>query len=220
MPKLNIIAQYAMDAYYRDFKADSQFFDIDDFIFHVGNTVTDLYLQEYRIEKARIRQEKSDEVVSFSSDWIPHVEVIFENKNGEISATLPKSVMAFPFNSDTVGVQDIIATSPRGAKLERGSISELWSYAYLPDSDRIYWWVEQNNIFAFKKGSANLQKAKVFYIPVMDGDSEVPDGVINYVILTTVTNMRQMETGVVIDKTNDGNSNKVLQSEINKNSLR
>lgn len=217
---LKNIAQAAMDIYYGDFATDSDFFTIEDFITYCANTTTDLYLQEYRIKYQELRQEKSDEVVGFSHEWLASEMLEFKSEDGELVAKMKKRVMSFPFDTQGVGLQDVVAITPKGVSMERSNPTEFWQYKYLPTSNRVFWRLDGDTVRLYKNGSCTISKAKVYFVPTMDKDTEVPDAIANYVITTTVMNMKQIQAGVVIDKSADGNQNKILQTEINKSSLR
>lgn len=220
--RLDIIAQSAMDLFYSSYKGDDDFFSLEDFIIFCGNTFTDLLLQEYRIKYQQLRQEKKDEVVSFSSEWLMSEIIEVKEKDGEIFGVLSKRVMSFPFDKQGVGLQDVQNVS-RGTILERSNSSEAWEYRYIPMTERIFWSLENRSgmdtLIFFKNGICNVKKVKVSYVPSPEADTELPDAVASYVINTTVSTMKQVIAGTVVEKTNDGNPNKVLQSEINKSSL-
>lgn len=217
--RLDIVAQTAMDLFYSEYKGDDDFFNIDDFVLNCGNTLSDLYLQEYRIQYQQIRQEKRDEVVAFSSEWLFSEVLDVKLIEGEYTSILSQRVMSFPYDSQNVGLQEVIGIVPRGTCLERSNLTEVWQYKYLPQSGNIFYRLKKDKILFFKNGACNINKIEAFYVPSPAADSEVPDGVINYVVNTTVSVMKQILAGVVVDKSNDDNPNKILQSEINKTSL-
>lgn len=209
-------AQAAMDLYYGDYKPDDAFFTKQDFVTYCGNTVTDLILQEYRMRRQENRQEKRDEVVPFSAEWM--FEEVLDVKND--LAELSQRVMSFPYDRQGSGVQDVIAIKPRNVTMERSNVEEDWSLRYMPQTDRIFWKSERGSsgkghLSFFRNGVYSVSQVKVRYVPKPNAEMDIPDSIENYVITTTIMNMKQIESGVIIDKTADGNPNKILQTELN-----
>lgn len=214
-----------MDMYYGDYQGSDQFFSKEDFIRYCGYTVSDLLLQEYRTRRQENRSDKNDEVVPFSSEWMFEERVKVEEVDGEKISLLSQSVMSFPFDRQGSGLQDVIAIKPKRIYIERGNQEEEWNYEYLPATDRIFWILQPSTkdgskIKFYNKGLVGIEIVLVRYVPSPHDDMRIPDSIQNYVMTTTVMNMKQIEVGAVIDKTNDGNSNKVMETEINKNSLK
>lgn len=219
---LSIVSQYAMDLYYQNYKSNSDFFVLSDFIFHCGNTVTDFYLQQYQLQYAEIRQEKKDQVVAFSADFLGEQILKIKKEGGETFAIIEKPVMSFPFDKQNIGIQEIFVTKPSGCvDLERQTINAIWDLKYQPVNNRVFWWVDRDRIKFYTKGIYNVQEVRILYVPAANNeDAEVPDGIVKYVIDTTVLTMKQISQGVVVKKSVDGNQNKIIETEVNSTLLR
>lgn len=222
---LRYSAQSAMDMFYGDYKSSEQFFDIEDFVRYCGMTVSDLLLQEYRVMRAENRSDKMEEIIPFSAEWLAEEVVDVEDKEGELLGVLSKRVMSFPFDPVCTGFQDVTALKPKKVYLERGAIDEEWSYSYLPATNRMWWMPIPNEgnkskLKFFKKGLETISKVRVRYVPSPHEEMVIPDGILNYVVTTTVATMKGIQNGTVVDKTNNGNPNKVIESEIDKKSLK
>lgn len=211
-----------MDNYYQNYKGEDDFWDIDDFIAMTGNTVSAMYLDYYKQTYAMLRQDKKQEIVAFDAGWLLSQEVCAETIKGKTFAILEKPVMTFPFDNSSIGIQNVFITDPYCEdELERTTLSQLYQLKYLDDECIKFFYADVPaydckvvSKIGFAK-AGNVKKIKVYYVPSMnDGDAFVCDGMIADAISKTVLTMKQMETGVVVDETPSGNSNKILQSEI------
>jgi hypothetical protein len=221
MPRpLPIIAQKTMDVYYGSYKSSSQFFDLNDFISHCGTTLADIYQKEFKQKYAELRSEKSEDVVSFPADWLLEQKIKVQRKDNETFAELDKPVMAFTYDNQVVGVQEVLPLKPSDAKLERTTTTALWQKSHLPYTNRIFWYVQSTKIKFFNKGGCNINEINVLYIPSISNDMLVPDGVEKLVVDTTVATMRELVQGTVVKKTIDGNQNAILETEVNKLALK
>lgn len=228
---LKYIAQAAMDNYLQNYRGNTDFFDLDDFITRAAAVVADLYEKTYQQKYAELRATKSAkfDLVAFDEGMlsVQELAVTYDKEVGEFSSTLTAPVMTFLYDQSGVGYQLMLAVNPKSTKLERTSLNELWQIHYVPFVDRVFWMPEDGKIKYIKKGNCNINKVKLYYIPaVQDEDGEVmpdtklPDGIANMVITGTAMLMKQAAEGVVVDKTNDLNPNKVIQSEINKETVK
>lgn len=217
-----------MDQFFQQYKGENDFFDLEDFISMCGNTVSALYLTYYQQQYAQLRQDRNMEGISFDAGWLLSQEVAVENKDGYLFATLEKSVMTFPYDNNSCGVQNVFIIEPfSNDELERTTISGLWQLKYIPKTNRIFFYsdvpatgcVTISKLGFVNKGNCNIKKIRVLYVPSMNSDANVPDGLIADAVIKTVLAMKQISTGSVIDETENQNSNKILQTEIDKNTL-
>lgn len=228
MPQqLKYVAQLAMDNFYQSYKGDDDFWELSDFISMCGNTIASMYLNFYQQEYAMLRQDKKDEVVSFDAGWLLGQEVsVVKDKAGDLSADLDNPVMTFPYDRSSIGIQSVFITEPKSFdEIERISLSALWQLKYLPKVDKIFFYSNvakdgKGNLGFINKGDCNIKKIRVLYVPSMtDGEAVVADGIISDAVLKTVVAMKQIAEGNVVDQTADGNGNKIMQTEIDKNTL-
>lgn len=217
MPQsLNIVASQAMDLYYQDFKSDSDFFSLDDFIDFCGNAVTDYYQQEFLSQYRELKAEKKDEIVSFPDSCL----AIDTLEVKDLKAKLKNPFAAFPRDNQNTGIQNVFITEPTMSIAERGNIDTIWQFAYLPSTNRIFFRVEGDTLIFYKKGSANVKEVQIYYVPTANKDMLVPDGIIEYVVMNVPAKMKQVAQGTIVKKSGDGNPNKVLETEIDKQQLR
>lgn len=211
---LPIVAQYAQDQYYQNYRSNTDFFELKDFIFHCGATIADTYRQGFDIKYQEIRQDKQDEVVSFSHDWLSEQFLPVVRKKNEIYAVLGEMPMSFPFDQQDSGIQEVFSQEPFGTTLERSNITEIWQQKYYPATSHVFWWVDQNKIRFYNKGICNVERIRVLYVPTISANMQVPDGVIEIAVINTVVKMKEIAKGIVIKKSLDQNDNKILQTEI------
>jgi hypothetical protein len=213
---INIVAQYVMDSYYQDFKQESEFFDLPDFVFHSGATVADYYRQDYEKQRAEIRQEKSDEIVTFTDDVL--VPVTLQVKNNA-SEKLPP-ILSFAYDRQNSGVQEVIVTNPDGVIVDRTNIAQIWQMRYLPKTNRIFWYLDRGVIKFYNVGDCNVNAIDVLYVPGISPTMMVPDSLIDWTVNNTVQKMKAIKQGVVVKQSINNNMNPTLETEMDKSQLK
>lgn len=223
MPQqLQYVAQLAMDEFYQQYKGENDFWELTDFISMVGNTVASMYQQVYQQYYTMIRQEKNPEVVCFDSGWLLSQELeVSKDSNGFLTTTLSKPVMTFPYDKSSSGIQEIFIIEPfNTCQPERTSLSALYQLKYLPKTNRVFFYQDMSKINFWSNVIFNVKKIRLLYVPVMnDAEAPIADGMIAQAISTTVNDLKKIAAGNVIDSTENQNSNKVLQSELDKATL-
>jgi hypothetical protein len=223
--QLRFIGQSSMDLYYRDFKGNTGFFELDDFIFRAATTVADYYQKTYEQKYQELRQTKSakDELVGVDQDLLSSQELEFKDN----IATLLYPVMSFLYDKSNVGYQFLLPIQPSDVKFERASLDEVWQFDYLPKSNRIFWLPQQGKIRLQKNSTCTIQKAELLYIPsVIDktgkvfGEAMVADGVAAIAINQTVAAMKGLSDSTIVKESLDGNENKTIQTEVNPKAVR
>lgn len=208
-----------MDEYYQNYKSDNDFFILEDFIFYCGQTMGDYYRQEYDRMRAEMRQEKKDELISFSADALSTQDIALKWSAGILSATLTSPYMAFPYDDWNIGIQDIVPSQTvvsMAGIFKRTTLSGIFKLKHLPIDNKIYWYATGPlNINFYKNGNCNVPKATVYYVPVPDANTNVPAGILEYVTTNTMSVMRQAAQGAIVKKSLDRNQNKAAELEAN-----
>lgn len=218
---LKYVAQQALDLFYQNYKSDIDFWNLGDAIDFTGNAASAIYQNFYQQEYAMLRSEKKDDVVQFDIGWLDEQVLKVENKGGILISKLSCPVMTFPYDRQQSGIQLILITNPASIdEVERTSISAAWQLNYLPVTNKIFWYGDVGRIVFIKKGTCNAEEVRVLYVPVMSADANVPDGIIDQVIMNTVNMMRQAADKKVIKKSLDHNQNEILETEVNKTALK
>lgn len=217
---LQIVAQYTQDQFYQNYRSNTDFFELKDFVFHCGAAIAGAYKQEYDAHRLELRQDGREEIVSFSHDWLLEQVVPVVRKKQETFAVLTQMPMSFPFDMQDTGIQEVFSQVPFGVDLERSNITEIWQQKHYPGTNRIFWWVDQNKIRFFNKGICNVEMIRVLYVPTIADNMQVPDGIVEIAVINTVAKMKEIAKGIVIKKSLDGNDNKILQTEIDTSVLK
>jgi hypothetical protein len=218
--QLPIVAQRAMDQFFQSYKSSSQFFDIDDFVFYTGATIADIYRQEAQAKYTELRSLKQEEVVSFPADWLLEQRLKIGRKDNETYAELSEPVMSFSWDSQVIGVQDVLPVKPIDAIFERTTQDAAWQNRHVPFTSRVFWHVKRNRIVFQNKGGCNISEVSVLYIPAINNSMLVPEAIVDMAIVQTVMKMKQEGQGAIVKKSTDGNQNMVMEGEINKLSLK
>lgn len=217
-----------MDNFYQAYKGEDDFWELEDFISMVGNTVASMYLSAYQQAYQMLRQDKKQEVITFDAGWLLSQIIDVETVKGKSSAILSKPVMTFPYDNNSIGIQDVFIIEPNcDEPLERTSLGQLWQLKYIDEDCNVKFFYADVPDYDCKivskigfKNAGNVKKVKVYYVPSMnDGDALVCDGMISDAITKTILSMKQIATGTVVDETPNSNSNKILQTELDKSTL-
>lgn len=217
---LPIVAQYAMDQFYQNYRGASDFFTLPDFKFNCMATIAGAFKAEFDVKYSELRQERQDEIVAFSHDWLSEQVLKVEYQSHDTFAVLKQHPMSFPYDKQDTGIQEVFSAQPVGTVLERSNLTEVWMYRYLPATNRIFWWVDRGKIRFFNKGTCVVNEVRVLYVPTVCENMDVPDGVIDLAVTGTVAKMKQLEQGVVIKKSLDQNDNKTLETEIDRSQFK
>lgn len=218
--KLNIVAQYAEDSFLQTYRVTTDFFIIEDWIFHCAAAAAAFYQAMYEKVYAQQRADgQKDEVVAFSNDFLSSQILDVQNKDGELFAKLKENVFSFAYDQSNVGVQNVFCVKPGPPyELERSDVDENWWLKYLPKTNRIFWALDGDRIVLNKKGDCNVQQIRVLYVPEINTNNPetlLPDGLVKPVIDAAVMSMMEKGQGKVVKKKNDGQENKILQNEAN-----
>lgn len=199
----------------------SEFFDLDDFILYTGIAYADLVGQEYIVMYNQMRQDGNMDIVEFSHDWLK-TEVVKKQSGAEgYFIELSQPVMSFPFDKRDVGVQNIfpVASKFKGEFI-RSSISEYWKDQYLPLTQHIYWALLKDKIFLSSNLVEPPAEMRVIYVPSAGGDLDIPASRQQSVIKNTIQLMREAAKGFVVNETNDGNTNEIIETEADLNLIK
>lgn len=218
---VKIVAQRAEDQFYKQYKTNSDFFGIDDFIARVGGVLGDYYFNLYREQYAELRSLKGEEIVQFDpltlNEQILSVE---KGDDGQRIAKFKQKVMSFALSNQSVGIQYVYGRALKDkewVELERSPVG--WQLSLMPFVNKVFYQPTKTGLIITSKGNCNVGEVRVQYVPSIDGDDyEVPDVLVEVIIERTVGAMRELSPQV-IKKTNDQNQNMIMESEINKNAL-
>lgn len=209
--KVSDIAQLCHDAYYGDFRPASAFFRMEHFIRFCTLADADIKQQEYRLAvNNNIRMRKPNAPVILNTDYYYTAKGVEVKDN---KAVLPYSIMSFPGAGESLNVSSVI---PDGSCGNLMRISEAQRWQVCNDKDMVYWVPVCDGIEFINKHLCNFKTVSVTYVPNIEGGTMIQDSR-GWAIVSMVSNfMKAMKNGLVIDKSNDGNPNGTLQTEMNK----
>ncbi len=219
--KIAMIAQLCQDDYEQNYANGTSFFTLQDYILRAGNVASDFYRNMWMQVYQELRQEKRDEVVGFEPSVLSEQTIKLKKEGIEWIGEIEKPAMSLPYDKQTSGISNVFDLKT-GKELERSNVNETWQYQYQPYTNRLFYRIDRNKIKIFTKGSANVQEVRVLYVPsitIGDGEAELPDGMVNYVVMTTVSQMRALADRP-IKMTMDQNPNIKFETEFNKESLK
>lgn len=219
---VEIVASRAQDQYYGNYAANSDFFKPRDFIARVGYVLSEFYREMWREQYAELRAFKTDSIVTFDPTTLNTQTLEVKNVEGALFAKYEKPIMSFAYDQNVVGVQSVYIVEPRnGGEAERSAPQAKWQLDAVPFMNKVFFIPGKTGIEFIKKGNCNVSKVSVLYVPgVSDkGGYDVPDVLVDDIINKTVAAMRELKPPV-IKKAADQNQNMVMESEINKNSVK
>lgn len=219
---MKYIATETMDNYYQQYQDGTSFFTLDDFLTRCGNVAADFYRQDWMRQYQELRQERRDEVVGFEPSVLSEQFVKLKKEGTEWIGDIEKPAMSLPYDKQSSGYQ-IVFDVKTGKELERSNVNETWQYQYQPYTNRLFYRIDRSQVKVWTKGAANVQELRILYVPsinIGDGEAELPDGMVNYVVMTTVSQMLQLSQGKIVKTSLDGNPNKIMEGEINKESVK
>lgn len=221
--EIQIAGQRAMDLYYQNYKSNSEFFDLADFVAHCGYVLGGVYEQEYQRARAEMRQEKKDAIIPLDAGILIMQHLKVNDEYGELFVELEIPVMTFPFDNHGVGVQDIYPLKPNNRiPFERTTATGKYALDYLPVCGVIWFYVASaTKVVLINKTNTKLDTIGVLGAPSVDSPRLlVPDGVVEFVISNAAATIKQAAQGVIVKKAADGNPNKIIQTEADLSSLK
>lgn len=219
--KIAIIAQLCQDDFEQNYANGTSFFTLSDYVIRAGNVAADFYRNQWKAMYDELRQESRDEVVGFDPSVLSEQLVKVKREGGEFIGDLERPAMSLPYDKQSSGFSNIFDVKS-GVELERSNVNETWQYQYQPYTNRLFYRIDRNKIKIFTKGAANVQEVRVLYVPsisIGDGEAELPNGMVNYVIMTTVSQMRALADRP-IKMAIDQNPNQKFETEFNSQSIR
>lgn len=218
MVSVDIIAQHIMDLYYQEYKSQEDFFELHHFEFMVSAAYYKLLQMEYERQYNKNLSEEGIGFITLSQDWLikDRLELKKEKDGDRYYIELNTKPFSFLFDKQNSGIQNVIAaTGKRCQDYIRTSLQERFMLCNVPITNKGYWYLEGEKTIFFEKLKCKPDEIDVYYISQLEnGKGGVANGMQADIIQWVMSMFTQAKQGVVIDMTNDGNPNKVLQTEI------
>jgi len=214
MTRLNILASLVMDSYNQQYGKESDFFKIDDFAEFCGVFYYQVLQEEFEKQK---RERMSlgalgpDDELVLNSDWYIDREVKIVDGKAKLENL-------FNFSGDTSqsSIQMVYADCCHFSKT---TMMKAFAVDHTPKSDKsVYFYLTTEGALKFKRLPPKLDSVNVVYIPKLDAEADpddviVPSAKVAEIMTRTYNFMTSAKQGVV-DKSNDQNPNKIIQTEI------
>lgn len=208
--KVSEIAQLCLDAFYQDFKTANEFFTKEHFVRYCILADAKLKQDEYALQvinNIRLRRYNAPVVLNSDNYYTAKDIEVKDDK-----ALLPLSIMSFPGIGDTLSVSRVV---PEGNCQNLMRVTQAQRWQICDDKSMVYWIPACDGIEFVNKKNCSFKKVDVTYIPQLTSDATIQDSRA-WVIVNMVSGfLKAMKDGIVIDKSNDGNNNKTLQTEMN-----
>lgn len=221
------IAQQAEDLYKQSYDTDEDFFTPQDFILYCGNELADIYQTIWTDKYKELRSEKKDEVVSFDTNILATQTItVPSNLTAKVNFELPlqSPIMSFAYDQNNCGLQAVFYSKDNCNDFsERAVRSTLLQKQALKNTvicDRLFYYADGLNLGLVNRRFLPVNEVLVYYVPAINENMIVPDGLINIVIngnqirKGVVRSMKEAAAGVVIKNNLGDNSNQVLESNL------
>lgn len=223
---LPYIAQQALDRFYQTYRSDNSFFTVDDFIQYVGNAVGGYYQQVWDAKYKEIRSEKRDEVVTFDSGILSEQTLNVPHETSmKSSFTIPLAspIMSFMSDQNNCGLQMVLYSKTDCEDIDtraiRTTLVQKNSITKLPICDRIFFYLDGNSLGIVNKRMLPIKQIKLYYVPSVNEDMVIPEGVRQSVIDMAVMSLKEAHKDVIVKRELGDNPNMIMESEIDKGQL-
>lgn len=218
MPVLADTAQVIMNLYYQSYRKDADFFRLFHFKYITGAVISKIMEEEYKAAKQAARVDDPSAEIDLPAEWLIGEVVEVKQEGNDNIITLKHTPFQFPYDLLGRTVQYIETADGPCRDFVRISVKEKWKFERLPQTKKIFFYVEREKVFFVTKDK--LGKLKVHYAPDITSASFGEDGGVipvskeEEVIRRTLDIMMKARQGTVVDMTNNSNPNKTIQTEI------
>lgn len=220
MKKIELLAQLSMDLFYRDYSKDSDFFKIEDFIEYCSMFYYQILQEEF--DKSVIKNQKlyNNPMPTINDSWFTEREFEIKKEGNKVFIDIPT---LFSFSNDKF-ISSIKLIEPLGdscSKYIKITKDKAPGLKFLPKSEKsvFYYPLSDKIYFENLTCSKSVNSIKVHYISTLEESDEnkcfsVPNPILSEIVTRCYNIFSTSRNGSVIDKTNDQNPNKLIQTEI------
>ncbi len=223
--RLSILASLVMDAYYQQYGKESDFFKLKDFMSYCNIFYYQVLQEDYDKSRREMIQlgflEIGDEAV-MNLDWYIDKEVVVKKENNRFYIDL--ETVSISKDIGYSGLKDIYSNGSCG-KFAKITYHQKDTLKFYPKSDNTIYFYPLGKRVYFENVNCGLDKVNVVHIPTLDseandGDIIVPNILMAEIVTRCYNFMTASKNGAIIDKTNNQNPNKIIQTEIDENGNR
>jgi hypothetical protein len=224
---LGLTAEKTMDLYYQQYKHEDEFFDKEDFIFYCAAGYAALVQEEYEKMYNRQAQETGMAAAIMNPEWFQPLPfpVTFNGTLDQYEAKLPQKPFGFRFDNSLSSIEGVYPLGGNCRQFVRHVASENWMLPRLPKTSKVFWYYQggPQPKLIFKNVGCGLKQVQVNMIPSLaslDPNAPVPESMLEDIMRRCLALMFEAKAkNVVVDKTQDGNLNKIPESELNQEYL-
>lgn len=220
MASLIEIASRARDLYNQDYPDRVEFFDMEDFKFHIAAKYSEQLNILYQVARKEGKMETGYSAVEIPSQWLISQKVAvddvkFDTEKQVWYSITNQPVFSFDYDAFGNGLNDVLVVGGM-CKVKKISNQEVKFYDILPTTPDVYFYIESSTRIEYLKKPPTplIQK----YIPAVIGSNDqcvMSDNIVPGLIMSTLQLMFGAKNGNVVPEANDGNSNEDKEQQIN-----
>lgn len=226
---LDYVAEKTMDAYYGALRHEDDFFDHEDFKFFCSVAYAGVLQDEYERAYRRSLSESGIGQVGINSDWFQQVRIKVEPSrlhDDQFEGVFPYKPFTFRYDQSFVSIDSIEPAHKSDCRdFVRSSPKKRWLSNLAPITKKVFFYPLGSKII-FRNVHCGLKEVLVNYIPSlldMEGKGNgatIAEAMVEDVMKRAVIVLKELDKNRVVDKTQDGNLNKIDASEINQSYLK
>lgn len=221
---LDVASQLLMDLYYQDYAPANAWLDLVRARMLFAAEYNRLIREDFKNQKFLAKTQTGYSVVEIDPEWLVSETVKLSRDGATGVATLSQKIFSFDYDVLGSGVQLIDGA----CNLVRISIQDKWAIQRVPATKTIYWYIRPSvgaddgtggvKTSLWFIGADLPNKVDVFYVPSVNesnGDAPINESKMKPVIDACLQTLFIAKQQVVVDKSDDGNPNANLATEIN-----
>lgn len=218
--RLREAATRAKDLYFQDYAPRDKFIDIGDFQFQIAVIYSQMLDALFQAMRRDNRREEGFSNIENSSAWLVEeiLPIKFNEELGKYYVKTSTNIFSFNFDGTGNSLQGVCGLKDKTHRFRKISLNERRFLDVVPVISKVYYYLNNGNEIVFRGDVKEDEKITVQYIPQVvgnDDDCLLSDSIVAEVIKQTLIVMFGAKNGNVIDESNDGNKNAVLQQQTN-----
>lgn len=210
----------AMDQFFQDYAPRDSFFDEIDFRAHFAAIYSNMLDAEFQQIRKENKALDGFSAVEMSSQWLVRETLQVQKKSdGRCYAKLASNLFSFNFDAFNYALDKIrsaaTADCDKRCTIIHISADESKFLDVSPAASVVYAWVAACNEIELSGEACSLE---VQYVPAVDPTNPgciISAAIADRVITATLQRFFASRNGTVVDETNDGNKNNVIDQQTN-----
>lgn len=223
------VSQMMQDLFYKELKTESEFLDETHFDYLVRAIYFKLMRQLSRESRRLAAEESGYFVYTVSDDMLIWDDVEVEANPHWYYSNFAKSFVLklkqpfYSFDHDTMGFAVQYVQSSKCGEFTRISPKQAQYLKIVASvSDKNLFYIQNGNVVLVDIGGCGYDKIRVGYVPALGASikDKIPFGVHMDIIEYGIKFLKELVAEGVVDKTNNQNDNAIIQSELDKRSIK